>query len=357
MMDSTKSPHSVRLLLTNKCNLNCSICLRNSSKKSSERELTTEDWLNLFERLRELRVFNISLSGGEVLLRKDLFVLLERLRKNRMHRITLLTNGTLISEKISFKLDRLKIKNLAISLDGMGEVHDKIRGSGSFKETIKGIKNLLSRDIIPTISFTPTRENYKSLEPLVDFLVLLGIKAIQVNTLSPEGRCGGIYKELVLKYPQQVKEILEIIEKKKREYKHVKISCQFGFYYYLPILYRDFQKKPENYEIQHLKKGCGAASTSCTICPNGDMVPCEGFKNFKGGNITEQDFNEIWRESENFKIIRSLAKVSMLHTTYCKDCKYIYLCDAGCRAMAYLAYNDLLAPSILCPFKKGYSLY
>jgi len=94
-------------------------------------------------------------------------------------------------------------------------------------------------------------------------------------------------------------------------------------------------------------------STSCTITPNGDVVPCEGFLDFKGGNIKEKDLYDIWNESENFKIIRDLSNISMDNTPYCKTCEYIYLCDGGCRATAYIVYNDLLAPSILCPYKKG----
>jgi MoaA/NifB/PqqE/SkfB family radical SAM enzyme len=88
MIRYTKIPYAVRILLTNKCNLNCSFCLRDSSDKTPGKELNTEEWLNFFDRLRELRVFRISLSGGEIFLRDDLFLLLRKLRENRMHQIT-----------------------------------------------------------------------------------------------------------------------------------------------------------------------------------------------------------------------------------------------------------------------------
>ncbi len=353
MIRFTKIPHSVRLLLTDKCNLNCPFCLRDASNETSEEELNTEEWLNFFERLKELRVFSVSLSGGEIFLRDDFFVLLKRLRENRMHRISILTNGTLISKEVADQLKQFNMKRILISVDGLEEKHDEIRGHGSFRKTMKGIRCLLKTGIKPTISFTPTRNNYKELGSLIDLMASLGIPAIQANSLSPEGRCLSIYKDLVLEYPHQVKELLRIIEKKQKEFPALDIECQFGFYYYLPKLYKDFQRNPQNYKIQYLKSGCSAAETSCVITPTGDVVPCEGFLTFKGGNIKEKDLYDIWNDSENFKTIRKLSKISMDQTPYCKDCKYIYLCDAGCRAAAYIVYNDLLAPGLLCPLNKG----
>jgi len=260
MIHFKKTPYSVRLLLTDKCNLNCSICLRDASNKNSKEELNTEEWLKFFERLKDLRVFNISLSGGEIFLKNDLFVLLKKLRENRMHRITLLTNGTLISEEIANQLNEINIKLVSISVDGLEEKHDQIRGAGAFQKTIRGIQCLLAAGIRPTISFTPTRDNYKDIRPLIDLMVSLGILAIQVNTLSPEGRCLNIYKNIELEYPQQVKEFIDIIIEKQREFPNIKIKCQLGFYYYLPKLYKEFQKNSQNYKMQYLKSGCGAAS-------------------------------------------------------------------------------------------------
>ncbi|MFQ6118985.1 MAG: radical SAM protein [Methanosarcinales archaeon] len=354
MIRYTKVPHSIQILLTNKCNLHCNFCLIDASNKADKEELNTTEWLKFFERLKELRIFNISFSGGEIFLRNDLFVLLKRLRENRMHRITLLTNGTLITKEIANQLSQINIKYISISVDGLEEKHNQLRGGGTFQKTIKAIQSLINVGIKPQISFTPMRSNYKDLGPLIDFIVSLGIPTIQVNTLSPEGRCLNIYKDIVLEYPLQVKEVLDVIEEKKKKYPDLKINCELGFYYNLPQSYMYFQKNPQKkYKIKHLKDGCGAASTSCVITPTGDVIPCEGFSTFIGGNIREQDLLDIWNDSKNFKMIRELSEIAMDQVPYCKDCKYNFLCDGGCRATAYLIYNDLLAPNILCPFWKG----
>lgn len=353
MIRYTKIPHSVRLTLTNRCNLHCSFCLNDSTNEQANEELRTEEWLAFIERLKELRVFNISLSGGEIFIRKDLLVLLTRLRENRMHRITLLTNGTLITGEIAAQLNQLKIKNISISLDGLEESHDQIRGLGAFRKTVAGIRHLIAGGIKPQISFTPTRSNYKDLGPLIDLIDALGLSALHVNTLTPEGRCVNIYQDIVLEFPGQVKEVLDVVNEKKKDHPGMEIACQMGFYYYLPQSYEYFQKNPQNFEMKHLKDGCGAAATSCVISATGDVLPCEGLADFAGGNIRKQDLLDIWNDSENFQKIRELGKLSMDQVPACKDCRYIFLCDGGCRATAYLIYKDLLAPCIACPYWKG----
>ena len=325
MIRYTKVPHSIRILLTNKCNLHCNFCFIDSSNNADKEELTTTEWLKFFERLKELFIFDVSLSGGEIFLRNDLFVLLKRLRENLMHKITLLTNGSLITKEIANQLRKINIKNISISVDGLEEKHDQLRGGGNFQKTIKGIQNLLSIGIEPQVSFTPMRSNYKDLGPLIDFIASLGIPIIGVNTLTPHGRCLYIYKDIALEYPQQVKEVLEVIEEKKREYPDIEIICQLGFYYHLPQSYMYFEKNPQNYKIKHLKDGCGAASTSCTITSIGDVIPCEGLSMFRGGNIREHDLLHIWNNSTKFKMIRDLSKIAMNQAPYCKDCKYINL--------------------------------
>ncbi len=355
MIRNTKIPHSVRIILTDRCNLNCTFCLMDAGQKRVQDELKTEDWFRFFARLKALQVFNVSLSGGEILLRDDLLLLLQKLRDNRMHKISLLTNGTLINDDIASQLYQLNIKSIAISLDGLEESHDQIRGKGAFVKTMAGIQRLIGAGIIPEITFTPTKSNYRDLGPLLDFVAPLGVKIFHVNTLTPEGRCLHIYKEIMMDFPRQIKEVLDVIEEKKKMYSQIKINCSLGFYYYLPESYTYFKENPQNYQMKHLKDGCGAASTSCVIMPNGDMVPCEGFSNFVGGNIREKDLLEIWGQAECFKTIRDLSLISMDQSPFCKECRYLYICDGGCRATAYLIHKDLRAPAITCPYWKAES--
>lgn len=357
MIRFTKIPYSIRLILTKKCNLKCLFCLADASSKVQQNELNTDEWLNFFNRLKELCVFNLSISGGEIFLRDDWFVLLKRLRENRKHRITVLTNGTLISRDAANQLCDINVKNISISVDGLEEKHDHIRGEGAFKRTVKGIENLLSIGIKPRISFTPIRSNYRDLGPLIDFMTSFEISVFRVNSLSPEGRCINIYEYIALKFPQQIKEILDVVKEKRKEYPQLNLICNLGFYYYLPKSLKLFLENPLNKnKIKHLKDGCGAASTSCAITQTGDLIPCEGLSNFIGGNIREKDILEIWNYSENFKRIRNLSNIAINQVPYCKDCKYNSLCDGGCRASSFLIYKNLISPDLFCPYHKKIDL-
>jgi radical SAM protein with 4Fe4S-binding SPASM domain len=354
MIRYSKIPYAIRLLLTKRCNLNCTFCLDdawNAAPRSEE--LTTSEWLKFFERLKELKIFDVSLSGGEIFLRDDLFTMLKTLKENRVHRLTLLTNGTLITPGIAGQLRQIDIKNISISLDGLEEVHDNIRGKGAFQKAARGIQNLINAGIFPAISFTATKTNCKDLDSLIDFIAGIGIRTIGINNLSPEGRCLNIYKDIVPIFPGQNKQVSDVVEEKRNKYPEMKIECGLGFYYHLPRSYEYFKENPQNYKIKHLKDGCGAASTSCLVTSTGEVLPCNGLTMFPGGNIRESDLPDIWTNSENFKQIRDLAKLSMDEVPHCKSCKYRYICDGGCRASAYMVYKDILAPSVLCPFFDG----
>lgn len=354
MIRVTKIPITVRLLLTNRCNLNCSFCI-NASGKSGRNELNTEEWLEVFEELRELKVFKVLLSGGEIFLRKDIFELLTALKSNRMHQISILTNGSLLNSNSAGKLKELNIKNVAVSLDGMESKHDEIRGTGAFKRSVDGIKALIEAGIVPQVSFTPVRSNYTELDALADMCHSLGVRLLVVNTLTPEGRCDEIYNDMVLRYPEEVGAVVKTVKDKRELYPEMKIECGLDFYYYLPESFNACKDSTSTEKrTRYLKEGCGAASTSCTVTAEGDIVPCEGLVKFVGGNVRSNSIDEVWN-AEVFRGIRDLGKVSTSEIEVCSDCKYNVLCNAGCRGMAFNMTGNLRAPDYLCPYSKGKS--
>ncbi len=348
----SKTPLTARLLLTGKCNLDCPFCLTDATKGGKGAELSTEEWFTFFEKLKQLRIFNLILSGGELFLRDDIFALLKKLRDNKMHRIFIFSNGTLIGQDAAIRLRRLKINKISVSLDGLKEKNDALRGKGSFDKAITGIKNLLAENIFPQISITPTQTNYKEIGPLIELTAEMGIRRFQVNSLSPEGRCMKIFKKFV-PGPSEEKEIIGAVDEIRGRRPELRVDCQLGFYLHLSRSYEFFVDNPENYELKYLKEGCGAAKNSFTVTANGDIIPCEGLSSFIGGNIRADDLMDVWNHSGQFEKIRQLAGIPLDQTPHCGECKYIYICNGGCRGAAYIVYNDLLAPSPLCPFWSG----
>jgi MoaA/NifB/PqqE/SkfB family radical SAM enzyme len=121
--------------ITYACNLRCRHCY-NASGQSQTNELSTREALQLINEIAEMRVFEVGISGGEPLLRSDLFELLTALKTRRI-RTYLCTNGTLINDDITQQILESKVSHVMVSLDGASsKTHDSIRGRGSYSKAI-----------------------------------------------------------------------------------------------------------------------------------------------------------------------------------------------------------------------------
>lgn len=319
-----------------------------------EAELNTKEWLNLLKRLKDIQVFSIDLSGGEMFLREDIFEILETAVKLKFPVINITTNGTLISEKVAKQLKRLNFgnKNISISLDGDKESHDRLRGTGSYNKTIKGVRTLVNNGIIPEILFTPLKNNYKTLNDMVEIIYDIGIRRISFNALHPSGKCNEIYKDIMLDWFVEAGEFQEIVEDIREKYSDIKINDPPFVYKSFPIQYNYENKSSLKTKSKPRLKPCSSAHSSCNITPGGWVVPCSELYDFKGGNIREQDILDIWRNSENFEKIRNLSNISSDQIPWCRNCDYNAFCNTGCRADAYMIYGDIMAPDPFCPYWK-----
>lgn len=348
----SSSPISLQLLLTRRCNLDCYYCSADEfNKKEKEPELSTEEWVSLLERLKEIQVFNLTLSGGEMFLRDDIFEILETVAKCKFPKVSITTNGTLISNGTAKELKKLGFYNISVSLDGKKGTHDRIRGRESFSRTIEGIDNLIKHGIFPEILLTPLKGNYKELNDMVDMLYNMGIRELSFNPLHATGRCREKYKDIMLDFFVEIVELLEIIANIRKKYSDFKIGYHVISYQNFAKIY--YNRLSSNRKKEKVKlKPCSAAHSSCNITASGWLIPCSEFFDFKGGNIRNQDILDIWRNSENFEKIRNLSNIFTDQIPYCRNCDYNVFCNAGCRADAYAVYGDLLAPDPFCPYWK-----
>jgi radical SAM protein with 4Fe4S-binding SPASM domain len=351
----TSAPVMVQILLTRKCNLSCSYCgAERFNEIEKDKELSTKEWSDVLKRLKEIRVFKLELSGGEMFLREDLFEILETAVKYKFPVINITTNGTLISEKIARQLNRLNFagKNISISLDGNEESNDKLRGRGSYEKTIKGIKNLINNGIIPGILFSPLKYNYKALGDMVERIYDMGIRSISFNAIHPSGRCSKTYKDLLLDWFVEAGEFQEMVKGIREKYNGIRINDPPFVYKSYPVQYHYIKISSEKTKNIPRLKPCSAAHSSCNITSGGWVVPCSELYDFKGGNIREKDILDIWRYSENFAKIRNLSDISSDQIPWCRNCDYNCFCNSGCRADAHIIYGDIMAPDPFCPYWK-----
>lgn len=349
----TASPNTVQLLLTRECNLNCYYCSAHQfSEKERESELTTSEWISLLEKLKDIQVFTVDFSGGELFLKEDIFEILETAKKCGFPKVTITTNGTLVTDTIARKVKHLNFKTVAVSIDGDEESHDRLRGAGTFGRTLEGITHLVNNGVIPKILFTPLKSNYRKLGDVVDMFYPLGVRELSFNILHPTGRCAKIYKRIMLDCFTDSGELNTIVDSIREKYRDFKIAAPPLVYHCFPTRYHEkgYPGNGGNGGDKKKLKPCSAAHSSCNITSSGWVIPCSELYDFKGGNVREQDILDIWKNSTAFEKIRNLSDIPTEEIPYCRNCDYNVLCNAGCRADAYAIYGDLSAPDPFCPY-------
>lgn len=337
-MDKRVKPRSFHLQwhITERCNFRCKHCYTEGPVKELEtRELFMIlkqyiDLIKIWGLDKNNRPRKLSISGGEPLLRKDFFRLLEEIHSNRdmFTSLVVMSNGSLITENVAKKLKNLGVSGVQISVDGLEENNDKVRGKGSFKKAIRGVERLLSNGVPAGVSLTVHKGNVNDLEGFVDFCNSMEVKALGVGRLVPIG----MGKNLGILEPLETKKFYEKVMELKGEWKGkgVRIHTHCSDSLWLA--------EDPNYETH----GCSAGYDSLSILPNGDVVPCRRLP-IKVGNILEKSLIDIWYTSDFLWKLRNKGNISA-----CKDCEFFRKCFGGARCVAYGYFRNPFAPDPQC---------
>lgn len=319
------APLRVEWELTQRCNLRCSFCYVSSLRKNATnyKEPALEEIKDILRQLKEINILAIYFTGGEPLLRKDIFQILDLARRNFL--TSLETNGTLITPKIAKKLKH-RIYSIYLSLDGLKETHDKIRGvKGSFERTVQAIEYLQNEGIKPIIiTFTITKKNYKEFPALIKLLSKYKVK-VAANDCIPSGR-GTTMKS---KYPLPNKEFWSFVENEKN------LTQKYG----VPIYTKQFGL--EKFENRYAFTFCNAGSNYFNITAAGKVLPCSILR-YVCGDIKKDSLKNIWNNSEAFLRIRNSQ-----YQGNCKNCPQRKYCQ-GCLARAYVYTGDFMGGDFRC---------
>ncbi len=192
------APLKVLIEVTRRCNLRCLHCYARSGDTGSE-EMETEEMKSLLEDLVDSGVNYFVISGGEPLVRKDLFELLEHVARLGAE-ASLLTNATLIDRERAARLRDLGVLKVEANLDSARpEVYDRFRGvPGAFEMTVRGVRALVEEGVPTRLNVTVTRMNVGELEDIVEAAVELGVREVAFVELKPSGRGLDNYSKLAL---------------------------------------------------------------------------------------------------------------------------------------------------------------
>ena len=277
-------------------------------------------------------------TGGEPLLRQDLFAILDYVRKCGFS-TSLMSNGTLIDGDMARRIREAGVSDVQISLDGLETTHEDLRGRGSFKRTLEGIRNLVSHGVEANINLTVSRLNMNETRELVRLAEELGVGAIAFSRLVPTGRGKGLNSEALTR--EEVAHFYDGLKGFKDHSKVVVTSRD-------PLsAIADMEGEIPRTEMP--VGGCAAGIFGVTITADGTIMPCRRM-DLPVGNIKETSFRELWVESP---VLWSLRRQEDYHGG-CESCRYWAVCR-GCRAIA-LAYaradgqEDCLGPDPQCPY-------
>lgn len=332
--------------VTRSCNLNCVHCRASSNFGPYPQELDTVKAMEVLEQIREVGKPIIILTGGEPLLRKDIFALADYGTKKGL-RMVLATNGTLITPDITEKITESGIKRVSISLDGATkESHDTFRQvNGAFDRAMKGVSYLKDQGIEFQINTTITSHNLSELEGILDLAVRLEAAAHHVFLLVPAGRAKEMLNQQL--NPQEYEDTLYWFYKKQDDVPlKLKATCAPQYY---RIMTQEAHSKGDKvnsktHGLDAVTRGCLAGISYCFIANEGIVQPC-GYLELNSGDLRESTFPDIWRNSSIFADLRDFSK----YKGKCGRCKYIAVCG-GCRARAYAAHGDYLSEEPLCAY-------
>ncbi|OGS40599.1 MAG: hypothetical protein A3K77_01825, partial [Euryarchaeota archaeon RBG_13_31_8] len=283
-----------------------------------EQELSTDQWIDVCNQLADLDCKQITLMGGEPLVRNDWYEIAQHVANLGMH-LTIMTNGFLINKNVIDQLQTLNPYAIAVSLDGATkQTHDLIRGThGSFERCLQSLKLLKDANLPTTVVTTVHKKNFKELQKMRDFLLNKRI-AWQIQMGTPFGR---FPKSLTLS-PEEFYSVAMFIASAKNQYsiKELPITGAHCMGYHSSIL--------PNLMIG-LWKGCYAGMNVLGIQSNGGIKGCLSLPDkFVEGNVFEDRISEIWKDPNAFNYTRNFNKNNLKN--YCKECRYGTICRGGC---------------------------
>lgn len=344
----------VALEITRSCNLFCAHCRASAGHGYYEGELSTEECLRLIDEIVEVGRPILILSGGEPLLRQDLFEI-ARYAVTRGLRVVMGSNGTLITEEVAARLKDIPISRIGVSVDfPLPELQDKFRGkAGAFEAALEGIAEARKAGIGVQINCTVTRMNARYLDDLLDLALGVGAVAFHPFMLVPTGRGKGLRAEELR--PQEYERILNWIYDKQMELGDSMFFKPTDAPHYMRvIMQRDAEtkhNKPETNEtggpMESLTRGCLAGIGYCFVSHRGVVQGC-GYLDVEAGNVREESFRKIWDGSTLFGELRDLSNIK----GKCGICEYKRVCG-GCRARAYESTGDYLAAEPYCIYEPG----
>ncbi len=338
---------------TRSCNLKCVHCYSQSQNMHYEGELTTEEGMRLIDSLAAFGAPVILFSGGEPLMRKDLFDLIQYATHKGL-RAVISTNGTLISKEVATRLKDFNLSYVGVSLDGMQDVNDRFRGvDGAFSRALEGIRNCQAAGLKVGLRFTINRRNASEIPSIFRLIEEENIPRVCFYHLVYSGRGSALIDE-DLTHEEARKVVYQIIDMtadlhKRGMPKEVLTVDNHadGVYLYLRVLQEDPERAKQVFELLQFNEGNSSGRGIACVSWDGSVHPDQFWRHVTLGNVRERDFGEIWTDPNNAFLMKLKDKKNHV-TGRCARCKWLNICGGNFRVRAEAVTGDVWAPDPAC---------
>ena len=318
-----KTPAFVQWLVTYKCNFACQHCEASANERKVS-ELTTNEAIKLVDELSAMNVKTIVISGGEPLVRKDIFKIIQHILRRRMQ-YAIASNGYLVS---CFKEEFSKMKPCLFltSIDGLEHTNDNLRGkTGAFNSSFRALeffKTIGVQDLRINTVVCPS--NINQIENLKKIILKSAATFWRLIIPTPVGRAKD--DESLCLNDEQIRYLFDFVKATRRKF-NIEISETAGCLGHLEL------------KVRSDPFFCGAGITRCAVMPDGEVLGCQiAYDNrFSEGNIRNKAFEDIWRQG--FSRFRNPQ-----FDEECLRCGFFHACRGGCWGMRL--YNEHCFKSI-----------
>lgn len=288
-MSIFSGPEFINWNFTYACNLNCKHCYSRADRYP--RELGPLEYLRVAEQIVRANTFSVALGGGEPLVRKDVFDIVSFLSEAGVHTLVT-TNGWYVDDEVCGRLRSSGLATLYVSLDSVKpEIHDSIRGNGSYERALSCLRRALKQDLKVMLSTVLSQQNYLEIPSFVDLATTYGLSGIEFKKFRPSGN--GNRNQLSFNLNEtSVSAIHELagVAKGSRS---------------LSIQFLGFGPAPGT----DATSSCPCGTRSLCIRPNGDVSHCS-YSDVVCGNLMRTELCDLWLTSDSIAAIRAQKSCS-----------------------------------------------
>jgi radical SAM protein with 4Fe4S-binding SPASM domain len=328
-------------------------CYSQSENKLYPNELSTEEAKHFIFDLATFNVPVLLFSGGEPLMRPDLFEL-AKFASDSGIRPVMSTNGTLITKEIAEKIKKVGFHYVGVSLDGVGQTNNKFRGTpDAFERAVEGIRNCMSAGIKTGLRLTVSKYNYADVLAIFDFIETEKIPRVCFYHLAYVGRGVNIAKDDLTH--KQARQFMDTLLSKAAEFHQKHLGAEIltvdnhsdAAYIYLKIKEKDPVRAEQIMQLLKLNGGNSSGKGIGCVDFNGYVHPDQFWQHYNLGNVREKLFSQIWQDNTEPLLCQLRNRKSFLKGK-CSTCHFLDICNGNLRVRSEAVYDDVWAQDPAC---------